>query len=274
MKDQLDAVTELENSKKSIEKKPLVTILVPFLNEESILEETIRILLRTIEVHSTYYDFEILLVNDGSTDKSLDIAAILAEKHPNIVLVSHETNQGLGRALRTGFGRSKGDYVVVLDADLSYSPEHIEDILTRLVETEANVVVASPYMEGGKISNVPWYRFQLSKWANRFLSYLSGCPVKTLTGMVRGYDGDFIRTLSLQSSGSEINPEILYKESIIDNKIEEIPAHLSWIPHSTKSRSKVKIMSHTFKIFMMGFLIKPFLFFIFPGLIVAAFALS
>ena len=80
-------------------------------------------------------------------------------------------------------------------------------MLDRIVKTQAQVVIASPYMRGGSISNVPWLRKSLSIWANRFLSYLSHSPVKTLTGMVRGYDGDFIRSLSLRSSGSAINPD-------------------------------------------------------------------
>jgi hypothetical protein len=128
-------------------------------------------------------------------------------------------------------------------------------------------------MEEGKVSNIPWLRYTLSKWANRFLSYLSNCPVKTLTGMVRGYDGPFIRNLSLRSSGSEINPEILYKAAILDKKIEEIPAHLCWLGKETKSRSKLKIFRHTSNTILSGFLIKPFLFFIFPGLFVLLFAL-
>lgn len=259
--------------KKNPPEKPLVTLIIPFFNEAAILSETIQTLVKTTEDENSRYNFEILLVNDGSTDNSAEIAETFSKKYPFIKVFSHHKNLGLGRALQTGFSHSQGDYVIVLDADLSYSPDHINDLLTKLIETDANIVVASPYAEGGKVSNVPWHRYQLSKWANRFLAYLSGCPVKTLTGMVRGYKGNFIRSLSLQSEGAEINPEIIYKEAIIDNKIEEIPAHLCWLGHHTRSRSKLKIMSHTSEIILMGFFIKPFLFFIFPGLIVSIFAI-
>lgn len=256
----------------SAQKKPSVSLVIPFFNEESIIAESTQTLIGATEAESNNYDFEIVMINDGSNDKSAEIVETFALKYPSIRLISHHKNLGLGKALQTGFCHSKGDYVIVLDADLSYSPEHILVILNKLIETDANIVVASPYMKGGKVTNVPWMRYKLSKWANRFLSYLSGCPVKTLTGMVRGYKGAFIRSLSLQSSGADINPEIIYKEAIVDNKIEEIPAHLCWDGDHTHTRSKLKILSHTAKIILVGFLIKPFLFFIFPGIVVSIFA--
>ena len=93
-----------------------------------------------------------------------------------------------------------------------------------------------------------------------------------MTGMVRIYDGKFIRSLSLRSPGSEIMPEILYKAVILDAPIEEIPAKLAWINDDTKGRSKMNIFSHTLATLLMGFLIRPFLFFILPGLFVLLFS--
>ena len=57
---------------------------------------------------------------------------------------------------------------------LSYSPDHIEKMLAKIRETRAKIVIASPYLKGGKVSNVPWLRKTLSKWANRFLARASG----------------------------------------------------------------------------------------------------
>lgn len=251
---------------------PLVSLVVPFYNEDTILADTMHTLIKYAETHSNQYRFELILVNDGSTDSSIEIAQVYAEKYPNIHVHSHYKNLGLGQSLQTGFTRSRGDYVIVLDCDLSYSPEHITDLLRKLVETRADVVIASPYMEGGRVSHIPWLRYKLSKWANRFLSYLSHSSVKTLTGMVRGYKGDFIRSLSLRSLGAEINPEIFYKASILNKKIEEIPAHLCWNEEHTQKRSKVKLFRQTSSTILAGFLLKPFLFFILPGLVVTLFA--
>ena len=64
-------------------------------------------------------------------------------------VLHHLTNFGLGQALRFGFGHCRGDYVVTLDMDLSYAPEHIGALLERIRARGAKVVVASPYMKGG-----------------------------------------------------------------------------------------------------------------------------
>ncbi|MEZ5430802.1 MAG: glycosyltransferase [Verrucomicrobiales bacterium] len=77
------------------------------------------------------------------------------------------------RGLRTGFANARGDYAVTVDADLSYAPEHIGAMLDKILETRAEIVLASPYMKGGRTSNVPWSREMLSRWANRFLSRIS-----------------------------------------------------------------------------------------------------
>jgi len=263
----------MNTSDVSKEPKGTVSIIIPFYNEEGILENTFQKLIDYLATLDKEYHFEILLVDDGSNDHSAEIAKRFEGKNSSIRILTHHINLGLGHALQTGFNHSTGKYVIVLDADLSYSLDHIETLLQKLVKNRAKVVIASPYMENGKVSNVPWTRFQLSRWANRFLCFLYRSPVKTLTGMVRGYDGNFIRNLSLRSTGPEINLEIVYKAAILENQIEEIPAHLSWIGEETKKRSKLKIVTHTSNTVFFGFLMKPVLFFILPGIIVLLFAI-
>lgn len=251
----------------------ILSLIVPVYNEEAILENSIQILTTYMQEHFDAGSYEIVMVDDGSVDRSTKIIKHVKEKNEHIVSCFHRINYGLGAALQTGFGCSSGDYVIVLDVDLSYGPDHIQEILNTLKTTEAKVVVASPYMKDGQVSNVPRYRYILSKWANKFLAYLSNCPVNTLTGMVRGYDGPFIRNLSLRAQGAEINPEILYKAELLDKNIVEIPAHLSWVGEKTKSRSKLKLFSHTSRTLLAGFFSKPFLFFILPGILVLIFSL-
>ena len=99
--------------------------------------------------------------------------------------------------------------------------------------TRAEIVLASPYMAGGRASSVPWIRKMLSRWGNRFLALTArgvnpAGNISTLTGMVRAYDARFVRSLNLKSTGMEINTEIIYKGMILNARIEEVPAHLDW----------------------------------------------
>jgi hypothetical protein len=171
--------------------------------------------------------------------------------------------------------------VVVMDIDLSYSPDHIGRMLAKIRETRAKVVVASPYMEGGKVSNVPWLRKTLSKWANRFLSLTAtrdkfSDKLSTLTGMVRTYDRKFLSNLNLKSMDVDINPEILYKAMILRARIVEIPAHLKWSVGKIggkRRESSIRVIRSIASSLLSGFIFRPFMFFILPGLVLMAFAL-
>jgi glycosyltransferase involved in cell wall biosynthesis len=186
-------------------------------------------------------------------------------------------NLGLGQALRTGFAEAAGDYVVVLDADLSYDTGHIDRLLDTLIATQAQVAVASPYMKGGKVTGVPAYRALLSRWANRFLAFFAPqADVRTLTSMVRAYDCEFLRRLDLRALGVDINTEILYKALMLRGRIIEVPSHLDWTLQNQSGiarMSSFKIVRSVVAYVLAGFIFRPFMFFVLPGLLVALIAL-
>ena len=219
--------------------RPLVSLVLPAFNEATIIEANLHRLAEHMASLENEYRWEMIIIDDGSTDNTGELATRFAQHHDNAFVLSHVTNFGLGQAFRFAFNNCNGDYIITLDTDLSYAPEHIEALLKRIRETSAKIVIASPYMKGGRISNVPWLRKKLSVWANRFLSVAAEGHLSTLTSMVRAYDAQFLRSLSLKSMGMDIMPEVIYKGMILGARIEEIPAHLdcSSIKESTTPRS-------------------------------------
>jgi hypothetical protein len=88
--------------------------------------------------------------------------------------------------------------------------------------------------------------------------------------MVRAYDRRFLQRLDLKSAGMDINLEILYKAMMLGARIEEIPSHLDWALQRAEGearQSKMKILRHTVAVLISGFLFRPVLFFVFPGLV-------
>ena len=263
------------NPARGVDARPLVSIVLPCYNEAAILEanlEVVQSYLRTLEGE---YRFEVLIVNDGSRDATGQIAEAQRAKYDNLRVIHHPVNLGLGAGFKTGFAHSHGDYVAILDIDLSYSPGHIGVLLAKIRATRAQLVLASPYMKEGRISNVPWLRRTLSIWANRFLSFFAHGNLSTLTCMVRVYDGPFARSLVLRSVGMEVMPETIYKSMILRGRIEQVPAHLDWSRQNAtpKRRSSMRIVRHMFATVLSGFIFRPFMFFILPGLLLLAFAL-
>jgi len=255
--------------------RPLVSIVLPAYNEAGVLAENVAVFQEYLQTLASQYRFEVIIVNDGSKDATAEIAEKLASEYPNIRVAHHPTNFGLGQAFKTAFAASHGDYVVTMDIDLSYSPEHIGRLLESITRTRAKLVLASPYMKGGRLTNVPWLRKTLSVWGNRFLRVFARGNISTITCMVRAYDGRFIRSLVLRGTGMEIMPEVVYKTMVMRGKIEQIPAHLDWtlqLAAGPRRASSMRIIKHIFSTVLSGFAFRPFMFLVMPGLALLAFS--
>jgi len=254
--------------------KPLVSIITPAFNEEAIIKKNIKALCDYMDGLENQYRWELIIINDGSTDKTGDIAEELSSKSKNIRVYHHVTNFGLGQALKFAFNKCKGDFIITMDIDLSYGPEHIEKLLNKISATKAKLVLASPYMHEGTIKNVPFMRKYLSIIANKFLSIVAHGHLSTLTCMVRAYDGPYIRSLNLRSLGMEVMPETIYKSMILRARIVQIPAHLDWGLQNVEGKSRtssMKVFRHILSTLLSGFIFRPFMFFILPGLSIIAY---
>jgi len=250
--------------------KPFVSIVVPAYNEASIVEKNLAKLCEYMESLEKDYRWELLVVNDGSTDETGELAETFAKNRNNVHVLHHRVNFRLGQALRFAFNKFKGDYVITMDLDLSYSPDHIEKMLEKIRETKAKIVIASPYMKGGKISNVSWMRRTLSVGANRFLSLCAKRNFTTITSMVRAYDRKFLKSLDLRAMDVDINYETIYKAHLLGARIVEIPAHLNWgykKDVSKKRKSSLRVFKTIISVFFGGFIFRPVMFFMLPGFV-------
>lgn len=245
-------------------KTPLISIILPVFNEAAIVRNSLRILTDYIENSNEPFSYEIILINDGSTDETGKIIDSLEMENRLIRVIHHKVNLNLGRALQTGFRNSRGEIIVVLDIDLSYSVEHIKLMVDKLISTDADIVIASPYMKGGKVTGVPFKRALLSSVVNRFMRFVSGENIHTYTGMVRAYKAEYIKSLNLKTINYEINPEIIYKSIILRARIREVPAHLDWSLQNSVGKDRksgMKIYQATKSGLMAGFIFKPYVFF-------------
>jgi glycosyltransferase involved in cell wall biosynthesis len=249
-------------------KKQMVSIVIPGYNEEAMILPNLTIICNYMKGLEGKFDWEIIFVNDGSKDQTGKLADDFARENPRVKVCHHIVNLNLGNALKTGFNNAKGDYTVVLDLDLSYGVEHIEKIVDTLITTQAHVVIASPYMKGGKVTAVPFMRAFLSRCVNRFMRLAAQEKFHTYTGMVRGFRTDFIQNLNLKTKDYEVNPEILYKAMILRARIVEIPAHLDWTEQNKlkgKRTSNMRILKSIFSGLMSGFIFRPYIFFLGAG---------
>lgn len=114
--------------------QPRLSIVIPCLNEQDSLIELHRKILDEIESHDTY-PYEILFINDGSTDKTLERLIELRQKDKQITIISFHRNYGKAAALAVGFEKCEGEYVITMDADLQDDPSEISKLIEK-AETE------------------------------------------------------------------------------------------------------------------------------------------
>ena len=262
----LEKVDNLENSKP----RPTVTILLPAYNEEAIIEDSLTILCDHMSALNAKYDWDILIVNDGSKDSTARLADEFARSRSNISVHHNKVNKNLGGALRRGFEIAKGEYIVVLDIDLSFGPEHVETMVDTAIDQGADIVIASPYMKGGKTTKIPFHRLLLSKTLNKLMRWTSGIDIHSFTGMARAYRKEFLDTLNLKTSTYSINPEIIQKAHILRGRIIEVPGHLDWtlqLQYGENRTSSVSIFKGILNGLMSSFIFRPYGFFMMIGLL-------
>jgi glycosyltransferase involved in cell wall biosynthesis len=143
-----------------------LSVVIPCFNEERSLETIVG---RVLAADRCGLNLELIIVDDGSADRSSEVMKSLAATHPEIVAVTHVTNRGKGAALRTGFNTATGDIVLVQDADLEYDPADYPRLLKPILDGRADVVFGSRF-RGGEETRVLYFWHRV---ANQLLTLAS-----------------------------------------------------------------------------------------------------
>jgi len=234
-----------------------LSVVCPFYNEESILAGCLRSLLERLEKLDLRW--ELVVVDDGSSDGSLEIAREFARRAPGLRVLSYRYNRGRGHALRTGIEQARGAWVVTTEIDLSWGEDIVERLLAAARERpDADVIVASPHLPGGGYRNVPPKRVLYSKLGNLVIRACMSNAVTMNTGMTRIYRRDAIRSLPLEENGKEFHLEVILKAQALGYRIAEIPSVLEWKEYKhagqrvqRKSSSKVNQLIVTHSLFSL-----------------------
>ena len=180
-----------------------VSILVPAFNEEKTIE---RVLTKLVGL--TLADREIIVVDDGSVDRTADIVRKFSQLHPEVRFFSLPKNQGKTAAISKAISESSGDVLIVQDADLEYDPDEIMDVISPILEGVADVVYGSRFLVK-KASRVLYYYHYL---ANKFLTSLSNVltnrNMSDIETCYKAFHRDVIVPLNLRSKGFGMEVEI------------------------------------------------------------------
>ncbi|MDY6971684.1 MAG: glycosyltransferase family 2 protein [Thermodesulfobacteriota bacterium] len=215
-----------------------ISVVSPFFDESLILEKSVELMVANLS--KLRYEWELIIVNDGSRDNSLEIARSLAERYKNnLRLISYPVNQGRGYALKQGIDTAEGDIIITTEVDSSWGDTIVQDLVAVWDnEPQVDIVVASPHMPGGGYKNVPRKRVLLSSWGNVFIRFLVSKKITMFTGMTRAYKAEVIKNLPVTEKGKEFHLEVVLKAISFGYRIAEIPCILEWKDHKLSDKAK------------------------------------
>lgn len=202
----------------------VVSVVVPVFNEEENLPELVSRLRASLEALGRPY--EVILVNDGSRDRSLEILREASAKDPRLTVIDFNRNYGQHAAVFAGFEHACGEIIVTLDADLQNPPEEIAKLVLKM--EEGYDVVGSVR----KKRKDPLFR-RLASWLiNRVTSWVTGVQLHDYGCMLRAYRREVVRTLC---SSREISTFIPVLADLFAGRITEVD-----VEHAERSRGQSK----------------------------------
>ena len=167
----------------------LLSVVIPARDEEDCIEDTVTRLARALSEAKIPY--EILVIDDGSVDSTVEKVDRLGTRNPNIRLIQNREKHGFGLAVRKGLEHFTGAYVTVFMADASDSPDDLVRYY-RLIEEGYDCVFGSRFISGGKTIDYPRQKLVLNRMANWFIKALFRLPYNDVTNAFKCYRREVI----------------------------------------------------------------------------------
>ena len=193
----------------------LLSVIIPVYNEELTIGNIID---RTeTALQQIGLNYEIIVVDDHSYDKSLDAA----RKH-GARLFSLKEHLGKGYVLRAGFAKAKGDIIVTIDSDGSHRPEEIQEVLMPVLENRADLVIGSRYLNHKSVATRKLNAFGV-KFFNFLIELFTGVAITDSQSGYRAMRSEVLKKQKLYAREYEIESEMLIKTVKAGFRVAEVP---------------------------------------------------
>lgn len=204
---------------------PYLSIVIPAYNEETRLPATLRIILECME-RTWPGNFEILVVDDGSSDRTAELAEEFARRRGEVRLLRNPGNRGKGYSVRHGMLEARGDWVLFTDADLSAPIEELEKLRAAVERERAAIAIGSRALDRSLIGvHQPWWREWAGRIFNRIMRVVVGLPFRDTQCGFKLFRRDAVQAIfprqRIERFGFDV--EVLYLARKLGLKTVEVP---------------------------------------------------
>ena len=209
-----------------------ISVVIPLYNEENTI-------LNLIERIPNHHHYQIIIVDDGSTDTSVKKVQEITNRE--IKIIKHEKNQGYGAALLSGFKHATGDIIVTMDSDGQHNPEEIPDLIKPIIDNKADFVIGSRYL-GKRYYKNPLYDRVGTYFINVFFRMLFLQRVHDNQSGFRAFKKEITKILgNMRYTGLGFSTELLFKAALNQLKIVETPITVNPRQYGTSNINLVRI---------------------------------
>jgi len=179
---------------------PSISVVLPAYNEEANIREAVHRALQAVAVHTSGY--EVIVVDDGSRDRTSEVVKAIMGEHPQVRLIRHDTNKGYGGALRSGFDAATKELIFFTASDNQYDPSEIARLLPLI--DSADLVIGFR----ARRQDSPLRRFYAWAW-NTLVNLLFGYLGRDIDCAFKLFRRDVLEKVALTSSGALIDTQLL-----------------------------------------------------------------
>jgi glycosyltransferase involved in cell wall biosynthesis len=201
----------------TIQGERCLSVIMPAFNEQDTIRQVIEDVLAVPELA------ELIIIDDCSTDSTAEIAKSLADAHPNITLISNKTNLGKTESIKRGFALTKGEVVIVQDADLEYDPSEISKVIAPIISGRAEIVYGVRFSKHAPLDIAYYLHYLANKGITLFSNILSGQRLSDIQTCYIAFRGDLVRNMIITSRKFGFEVEATAKLSKLKIPIIEIP---------------------------------------------------
>jgi glycosyltransferase involved in cell wall biosynthesis len=179
---------------------PSISVVLPAYNEEGNIGKAVQSAMDAVAVHTSEY--EIIVVDDGSHDRTSDMVEAMMEEHSQVRLVRHEVNRGYGGALRSGFEAASQEWIFLMASDNQYDPFEIDRLLALI--DDADIVAGFR----ANRQDAPLRRLYARAW-NALVSVLFGYLSRDIDCAFKLFRRQILSDIALSSEGAMIDTQLL-----------------------------------------------------------------
>jgi glycosyltransferase involved in cell wall biosynthesis len=210
------------------------TVIMPFFNEERTLKLALSNLIKE------NFASEIILVNDGSTDASFEIATTFSNQYNFIKLINSKENKGKGYAVRLGINQATKKYIGILDADLEYFPYDLKNLFNEINLNNLDLVCGSRFIGKDERKNLYLRTFMANKFLSKLFSVVYRKKVTDIATCLKVFNKDKINEITFEANGFSIEVELLAKTLYLTDKYKEYP--ITYSARSYDDGKKIKLV--------------------------------